>query len=103
MSNPAWKSLVNKNVKELRFILCQNGPKSAGMRNWINSNFVELKTNNPDPLLLIRECSNVDPMVLARYDFGVERKVLCEYASQEEIEEIVSTLVLDAEKVNNKI
>jgi hypothetical protein len=30
--NQAWKSLVNKNVKELRFILSQTGVKSLGVR-----------------------------------------------------------------------
>jgi hypothetical protein len=34
-------------------------------------------------------------------DYGVERKVICEFATSEEVEEIVSKLVLDAEKVNS--
>jgi hypothetical protein len=72
--NQAWRNLVSKNVREIRFIVCQNGLKSLGVRykniyhrNWINSNIVEIKKANPDTLFLVRECENVDPVVLARY------------------------------------
>jgi hypothetical protein len=34
-------------------------------------------------------------------DYGVERKVICEFATTEEVEDIVSKLVLEAEKVNS--
>lgn len=30
--NTNWKNLVGKNVKELRFILCNTTPKGLGMR-----------------------------------------------------------------------
>ena len=30
--NQSWRNLVNKNVKELRFIVCQTGMKSLGVR-----------------------------------------------------------------------
>lgn len=101
--NQAWRSLVNKNVKEIRFVLCQTSTKSLGVKNWINTNFVELKKNNPDTSVLVRECKDVDPIITARYDYGAERKVICEFATQEEVEDIVSKLVLDAEKINSTI
>ena len=101
--NQAWRSLVNKNVKELRFILSQTSTKSIGMKDWLNKNFVELKKANPDTLFLIRECKDVDPIISARYDFGAERKFICEYATNEEVEDIVSKLVLESEKVNAQI
>jgi NADH dehydrogenase (ubiquinone) 1 alpha subcomplex subunit 2 len=99
--NQAWRSLVNSNVKELRFILSQTSTKSVGIKNWLNKNFVELKKANPDTLFLIRECRDVDPIISARYDYGAERKFICEYASQEEVEDIVSKLVLESEKINS--
>jgi len=101
--NQIWKSLLNKNVKELRFILCQTNTKSIGLRNWINQNFVDIKIKNPDTLLLIRECKDADPMILARYDYGAEKKVICEFATQDEVESIVSQMVLEAEKINSNI
>jgi hypothetical protein len=36
-----------------------------------------------------------------KIDYGVERKVICEYATSEEVEEIVGKLVSEAEKVNS--
>lgn len=30
--NSQWRNLVGKNVKELRFILCNTTPKGLGMR-----------------------------------------------------------------------
>jgi NADH dehydrogenase (ubiquinone) 1 alpha subcomplex subunit 2 len=73
------------------------------MKDWLNKNFVELKKANPDTLFLIRECKDVDPIISARYDFGAERKFICEYATNEEVEDIVSKLVLESEKVNTQI
>ena len=101
--NSQWRNLVNKNVREIRFVLSGSCPKSLGMKNWINQNFVELKKSNPETLLLIRECKDVDPIVSARYDFGAERKVICEYATAEEVEDIVSQLVLEAQKINSSV
>ena len=103
MNQLAWRNLVNKNVKELRFVLCQTSQNSIGLRNWINNNFIEIKKNNPDALLLIREAHNAEPNILARYDYGVEKRIFCEYASSEEVEEIVSKLVIESEKINYSI
>ena len=30
--NSQWRSLVGKNVKELRFVLCNSTPKGLGIR-----------------------------------------------------------------------
>jgi len=103
MNQQVWKSLISKNVKELRFIFCQTSPSSLGIRRWLDNNYVDIKKSNPDALLLIRECQNVEPNILARYEYGVEKKIFCEYASPDEVEEIVSKLVADSEKINTSI
>ena len=36
-------------------------------RNWINKNFVDLKKNNPDLMLIVRECENAESNIIARY------------------------------------
>jgi hypothetical protein len=64
---------------------------------------VDIKKTSPDTLLIVRECKNADPNIIARYDFGAEKKVVCEFASTEEVEEIVSNLVLEADKMNSYI
>ena len=101
--NTSWRNLVGKNVKELRFVLCQTSTKSLGLRNWINNNIVSLKKSNPDTNLLVRECKDVDPIITARYDFGEENKIICEYATEQEVEEIVGKLVIDGETVNTYV
>jgi hypothetical protein len=40
---------------------------------------------------------------LNNLEYGVERKVICEFATPEDVEEIVKNLVLDADKVNSFI
>jgi NADH dehydrogenase (ubiquinone) 1 alpha subcomplex subunit 2 len=97
------KNLAVKNVKELRFILCQSSPSSIGVRNWLNKNFVDVKKNNPESLLLIRECENAEPNILARFKYGVERKIACEFATEEEVEEIVTKLVTESDKINSYV
>ena len=36
-------------------------------RNWLNKNFVDLKRNHPDLLLIVRECENAESNIMARY------------------------------------
>lgn len=77
-------------LKELRFLFCQNGAQSAGVRyprlqyphsEWSfanpellcnNSSFLArgypaMKKNNPDTPILIREASGYEPRVFARF------------------------------------
>ncbi|KAL0895321.1 hypothetical protein ABMA27_011464 [Loxostege sticticalis] len=60
-------------LKELRIHLCQTSSQSAGVREFIQKNYVNLKKDNPTFPILIRECSGVQPRVWARYEKGVER------------------------------
>ncbi|CAG9782685.1 unnamed protein product [Diatraea saccharalis] len=60
-------------LKELRIHLCQTSKQSAGVRDFIQQNYVNIKKDNPNFPILIRECSGVQPRVWARYEKGVER------------------------------
>merc|ERR1711912_210383 len=59
-------------LKELRIHLCQKSAASKGVRDFIETEYVPLKKNNPRFPILIRECSGVQPKVYARYEFGKE-------------------------------
>ncbi|XP_026485176.1 NADH dehydrogenase [ubiquinone] 1 alpha subcomplex subunit 2 [Vanessa tameamea] len=59
-------------LKELRIHLCQTSKQSAGVREFIQKNYVNIKKENPNFPILIRECSGIQPRVWARYDKGVE-------------------------------
>ncbi|KAJ9582544.1 hypothetical protein L9F63_003102 [Diploptera punctata] len=64
-----------KDLKELRIHLCQTSTASKGVRDFIESHYVNIKTNNPKFPILIRECSGIQPRLYARYDFGKESSV----------------------------
>lgn len=101
--NQTWRNLLNKKVKEIRFVFCQTSSKGQGAREWIKMNLVELKKNNPEALLLIRECENSDTMITARYNYGIEKKIECNYTSPEEVEKILESLVKDSDKMNSEL
>jgi len=80
----SWTSLITKNLRELRFILCQTNDRSSGMRfcalifiifpeisfafrNFITNNYLKLKEKNPEFPFIVRECEGADPYVIARY------------------------------------
>ncbi|CAG9108279.1 hypothetical protein JYU34_011498 [Plutella xylostella] len=60
-------------LKELRIHLCQTSKQSAGVREFIQQHYVNIKKENPYFPILIRECSGVQPKVYARFEKGVER------------------------------
>ncbi|XP_034943659.1 NADH dehydrogenase [ubiquinone] 1 alpha subcomplex subunit 2 [Chelonus insularis] len=62
-------------LKELRFLLCQASKSSQGVRDFIEKQYVPLKTSNPKFPMLIRECSKIEPRLYARYEFGKEASV----------------------------
>ncbi|KAG6456886.1 hypothetical protein O3G_MSEX010016 [Manduca sexta] len=59
-------------LRELRIHLCQTSKQSEGVREFIKNNYVNIKKENPNFPILIRECSGVQPRVWARYEHGVE-------------------------------
>ncbi|XP_026764647.1 NADH dehydrogenase [ubiquinone] 1 alpha subcomplex subunit 2 [Galleria mellonella] len=60
-------------LRELRIHLCQTGKQSAGVREFIQQNYVNIKKENPNFPILIRECNGIQPRIWARYEKGVER------------------------------
>ncbi|RWW70927.1 hypothetical protein BHE74_00021363 [Ensete ventricosum] len=63
----AWRELLSRNIKELRFLFCQTSPASAHTREFVYKNYKDLKTLNPKLPILIRECRGVEPQLWARY------------------------------------
>ena len=69
-------------------------------RSYIEQNYTDVKSENPDLPFIVRECQGAQPCVTARYDFGVERKVYLHNASSAEVGQAVSDLVDQASVVN---
>jgi hypothetical protein len=42
-------------------------------------------------------------VALTNIDYGSEKKVICEFATSEEVEDIVGKLVVEGEKINKLI
>ncbi|CAH1102440.1 unnamed protein product [Psylliodes chrysocephalus] len=79
-------------LKELRIHLCQTGAGSKGVREFIESCYVELKSSNPKFPILIRECSGVEPKVWARYEKGKEKAATLKDLSANDVKSIIGKL-----------
>lgn len=80
-------------LRELRIHLCPKSPASAGVRNFIENDYVPLKKANQQFPILIRECSGVQPKVYARYSCGVEKSVPLDNISRFKVLDIIKDLV----------
>ncbi|XP_068628941.1 NADH dehydrogenase [ubiquinone] 1 alpha subcomplex subunit 2 [Battus philenor] len=80
-------------LKELRIHLCQTGLQSAGVREFVEKSYVNIKKANPTFPILIRECSGIQPRIWARYDRGVERSAALTNMSAEEVLNTLKQLV----------
>eukprot|EP00042_Codosiga_hollandica_P030168 m.173881 g.173881 ORF g.173881 m.173881 type:complete len:90 (-) comp53281_c0_seq5:1319-1588(-) len=79
-------------VRELRLIMCQTSQASAGLREFVQNSFVELKRVNPALPVLVREAAGVPAQLHARYAFGVEKHVNVDNASSAQVSEAVRAL-----------
>ncbi|KFM28882.1 NADH dehydrogenase [ubiquinone] 1 alpha subcomplex subunit 2 [Auxenochlorella protothecoides] len=78
----AWKSLLTKNLQELR--------------DFIFGSYKDLKKANPNFPILIREASGVEAKLIARYDLGVEKTVSIDGLPAADISKQLEALVTKA-------
>ncbi|GLC40564.1 hypothetical protein PLESTB_000044400 [Pleodorina starrii] len=71
----AWRNALSKSMQELRIHLCQASEASQGVREFVVSNYAEMKKANPHFPILVRECAGAEAKLTARYDFGAEKSV----------------------------
>ncbi|KAJ6260849.1 hypothetical protein Dda_3510 [Drechslerella dactyloides] len=88
----AARFTFTKQLKELRFHLCQTGAASTPLRSFITKSYPTMKKNNPDIPILIREAQGTSPRVFARYELGKETQVPLSDLSEAEIESKVSAI-----------
>ncbi|KAA8893170.1 NADH-ubiquinone oxidoreductase 105 kDa subunit [Sphaerosporella brunnea] len=88
----ASKYAFNSGLKELRFLFCQTGERSAAVRQFLTKSYPVMKKHNPHTPILIREASGTEPRVFARYEFGKEKQEALSGLTDKEIEEKVSAL-----------
>ena len=79
-------------LKELRLHLCQKSAASAGAREFVEKNYVPLKTANPQFPILVRECSGIQPKLWARFGYGREEGFDIGNKSSSDILDVISKL-----------
>ncbi|XP_030836869.1 NADH dehydrogenase [ubiquinone] 1 alpha subcomplex subunit 2-like [Strongylocentrotus purpuratus] len=87
-----------QHLKELRIHLCQRSPASEGARDWVKTQYVDIKKANPRFPILIRECSGVQPKVYARYEFGQEASADMTGFTTKQVSETIQSLVAQQPK-----
>jgi len=83
---------MSKRIHEIHFNFCPKSKSSAGVRNWINKNYVDLKQLNPRLPFLIRDFEDIEPKVRVYYDFKIVEAPLTNF-SEEEVEQKVIEFV----------
>ncbi|KAK7287375.1 hypothetical protein RIF29_00648 [Crotalaria pallida] len=89
----AWRGQISKNIKELRFLMCQSSPGSSSARAFVEKSYKELKTLNPKLPILIRESKGVEAQLWARYDLGVEKGIKLEGLTEPQISKALEDLI----------
>jgi len=59
-------------LKEVRIHLCPHSNTSNPTRQFIEKYYLDMKRNNPNLPILIRECAGVKPKMWFRYEYGRE-------------------------------
>jgi NADH dehydrogenase (ubiquinone) 1 alpha subcomplex subunit 2 len=72
-------------LQELRFVLSPVSSGSSGVRELLQSSYVDLKKENPNLPILVREQAEAGASVVARFPLGEERKVVLENCKREEV------------------
>jgi len=72
-------------LREVRVVLCQSGAASAGVREFISSQYAALAAANKSVPILVRECSGVSAKITGRYGFGREVTVSVDALSAKEV------------------
>jgi len=79
-------------LREVRLILCQTSSASAGARQFVDENYVNIKTENPTLPFLVRECSEVKPMLYGRVAFGAETSIDLTNLTSSQVKDALSKL-----------
>ena len=99
----SYRSAISKNLRELRFVMCQQSQHSLGARQFVKNNYLDIKGANPTFPFIVRECQGAQPNVMARYDYGVERRIYLHNLTEGEVDEAVAELVNQADKINSSV
>jgi len=66
---------------------------SSTTRDFVQTNYKDLKTVNPTFPFLVRECEGIEAKIWARYELGVEKSISVEGLDVANVEKSVQQLV----------
>ncbi|CAL1528037.1 unnamed protein product [Lymnaea stagnalis] len=84
---------IGTHLKELRFHLCLKSASSKGVREYLESSYVNLKLQNPKFPFLVREANDIQPKVYARYELGKESSLPLTNMSKDQVARAVESLL----------
>ncbi|XP_059179250.1 NADH dehydrogenase [ubiquinone] 1 alpha subcomplex subunit 2-like [Physella acuta] len=84
---------IGSHLKELRFHLCLKSASSKGVREYIESSYVNLKVQNPKFPFLVREADNIQPKIYARYALGKESSLPLTNMTKDQVARAVESLI----------
>lgn len=75
-------------LKEVRIHLCPTTSTSNATRQFIDKYYMNIKQNNPDLPILIRECTGIEPRIWFRFEFGRETNAQLTNMNSDQIAEL---------------
>eukprot|EP00871_Galdieria_phlegrea_P005971 jgi/Galph1/861/GphlegSOOS_G5620.1 len=66
----SWRARLSHVLEEVRFVYSPKSSESSGVRNFIASNYEELKLLNPGLPIYVRCCEGVKPFLAIRLSNG---------------------------------
>ena len=93
VKNVATRLSMSKHVEELRFLVSPQSSGSKGLREFIESAYVDMKKLNPLCPMLVREHGEVQATIVARFDKGRESTARVENLGPEQVAQELEKLI----------
>ena len=93
VKNVATKLSSCKQVEELRFLVSPQSTGNKGLREFIESAYVDMKKSNPLCPMLVREHGEVQATIVARFDKGRESKASVENLGRDQVAQELEKLI----------
>ena len=93
VKNLATKLSSCKQVEELRFLVSPQSSGSKGLREFIESAYVDMKKANPLCPMLVREHGDVQATIVARFDKGRESTASVENLAKDQVAQELDKLI----------
>ncbi|KAG2382338.1 hypothetical protein C9374_005540 [Naegleria lovaniensis] len=95
----SWRGKLSKNVHQLMFYFCPKNGQSQGVRDFLQTNYSDIKALNPYTGLLIRETPDIEePFVMVERHYGVREKKDVKNLTASDIENLIKEVTLEPER-----